>query len=151
MVEHLIDVAGAQVNVLDRWGGTPLADAIRHRHEKVADALDERGGMVRSEAPMDHEELCDTIARCTAQLKALQHRARPVGPQAELGKLHESLKSSAVSMTDSILESSEYPSTGPCTSPTVGSFTSHTRRAARRGSNNSIRSAPDEKTTEAVP
>ena len=35
---------GADVNVRDRWGGTPLADACNHKHDAVAAYLRGRGG-----------------------------------------------------------------------------------------------------------
>ncbi len=37
MVEEL----GADPNVIDRWGGTPLDDATRHGHSEVAKYLEE--------------------------------------------------------------------------------------------------------------
>jgi hypothetical protein len=37
------DEAGATVDPVDRWGFTPLDDAIRHRHTALADDLRARG------------------------------------------------------------------------------------------------------------
>ncbi|GMH51011.1 hypothetical protein TrST_g8567 [Triparma strigata] len=34
----------ADLNCIDRWGGTPLADAIRHDHKEVAEYLRKNGG-----------------------------------------------------------------------------------------------------------
>jgi len=42
-VELLLD-GGAEINSLDRWGGTPLHDALRERHPAVASVLYQRGG-----------------------------------------------------------------------------------------------------------
>ena len=39
---------GAKMNVSDRWGGSPLDDAHRHRHLAVAKFLRERGGRTGS-------------------------------------------------------------------------------------------------------
>jgi len=41
----------ADLNPVDRWGGTPLADAIRHEHKEVAEFLRRNGG--RLPANMD--------------------------------------------------------------------------------------------------
>lgn len=35
--------AGANVNVTDRWGGTPLEDAIQNGHQAVAEFLIKHG------------------------------------------------------------------------------------------------------------
>jgi len=43
MVRYLMD-KGAQVNRSDRWGGSPLDDALRHRHKEVAAFLRMKGG-----------------------------------------------------------------------------------------------------------
>ena len=43
IVETLLS-AGANVNARDRWGGTPLRDAVREGHVKVAKFLHENGG-----------------------------------------------------------------------------------------------------------
>ncbi len=39
---------GADVNALDRWGGSPLQDAVRNRHDAVAALLKENGARLRS-------------------------------------------------------------------------------------------------------
>jgi ankyrin repeat protein len=39
---------GAKINRSDRWGGSPLDDAHRHRHEKVVIFLREKGGTTGS-------------------------------------------------------------------------------------------------------
>eukprot|EP01098_Paradermamoeba_levis_P006148 TRINITY_DN2552_c0_g1_i1.p1 TRINITY_DN2552_c0_g1~~TRINITY_DN2552_c0_g1_i1.p1 ORF type:complete len:319 (-),score=83.59 TRINITY_DN2552_c0_g1_i1:36-992(-) len=38
--------AGSHLNPVDRWGGTPLTDALRHHHTKVADFLKSAGAVV---------------------------------------------------------------------------------------------------------
>jgi hypothetical protein len=43
LAQMLID-KGAAINVSDRWGGSPLDDAFRHRHDAVADLLRGLGG-----------------------------------------------------------------------------------------------------------
>ena len=42
MVTFLLD-KGAQLNRSDRWGGSPLDDAMRHRHKEVASLLRNKG------------------------------------------------------------------------------------------------------------
>lgn len=39
VLKFLVDVLYADVNVVDRWGGTPLDDAIRSEHAEAADFL----------------------------------------------------------------------------------------------------------------
>ncbi|MCG8417356.1 MAG: ankyrin repeat domain-containing protein [Proteobacteria bacterium] len=48
VVAYLLN-RGARVNVIDRWGGTPLQDAIRHTHDAIAQLLTEHGAVLRSE------------------------------------------------------------------------------------------------------
>ena len=43
-IVRLLCEAGADVNVKDRWGGRPLDDAKRNRHDDVADYLESLGG-----------------------------------------------------------------------------------------------------------
>ena len=43
-VEYLVAKAGANANPVDRWGGTPLQDALRHKHLEVATILLQHGG-----------------------------------------------------------------------------------------------------------
>ena len=45
VVAYLL-VAGAQPNPRDRWGGTPLDDALRQNHDECAKALRNAGGVV---------------------------------------------------------------------------------------------------------
>ncbi len=51
LCEYLLD-HGANPNRSDRWGGSPLADAMRHRHTAVARLLRTRGGKIY--ASSDH-------------------------------------------------------------------------------------------------
>jgi ankyrin repeat protein len=46
-LQYLLSV-GVNVNPLDRWGKTPLDDAIAARHEQAASLLSERGGQRKS-------------------------------------------------------------------------------------------------------
>ena len=45
LVRFLIK-AGAQINVSDRWGGSPLDDAMRHRHDDVQSLIRSSGGIL---------------------------------------------------------------------------------------------------------
>jgi serine/threonine protein kinase len=46
--KYLLEKWGAKVNRSDRWGGSPLDDAYRHRHHKVAGYLRQKGGTTGS-------------------------------------------------------------------------------------------------------
>ena len=46
-VRFLVDECGAEVNPIDRWGGSPLDDATRSKHALVAAFLRGRGGIGR--------------------------------------------------------------------------------------------------------
>ena len=43
VIEEL-SLHGATIDCVDRWGGTPLRDAVRGRHLRAANLLMERGG-----------------------------------------------------------------------------------------------------------
>ncbi|KAJ1451833.1 ankyrin domain-containing protein, partial [Pelagophyceae sp. CCMP2097] len=43
IVEYLLALPGVDVNVIDRFGGTPLEDAIREGHTSVAMLLERHG------------------------------------------------------------------------------------------------------------
>jgi len=43
VIKALVDELGASLSVVDRWGGTPLDDAIRSGHQDVASFLKSRG------------------------------------------------------------------------------------------------------------
>ena len=59
-VKLLVTECGADVNPIDRWGGTPLDDAMRSKHALVASYLRTNGGrpgaeLLREEAKRDAE------------------------------------------------------------------------------------------------
>jgi hypothetical protein len=47
------------VNVTDRWGGTPIRDAIREGHFHVAKRLREHGGELKYDEITASGELCE--------------------------------------------------------------------------------------------
>ena len=69
VVEFLIDEAHASVNPVDRWGGTPLDDAIRSKHRDVAAYLKVKGGftankLLANAQSTDHSmNLCDAASQ----------------------------------------------------------------------------------------
>ena len=75
MVQHLVDEFGADHSPIDRWGGTPLDDAIRSKHAEVVSFLQSRGA---SHGSGNHvlsdvqAALCDAAAKGDiAQLRLL--------------------------------------------------------------------------------
>ena len=46
-VKFLVEVAGVDVNPIDRFGGTPLTDAIRHDFKDIKEYLLSKGGKSR--------------------------------------------------------------------------------------------------------
>ena len=62
VVESLIS-HGSPINQLDRWGGTPLRDAVRGGHGKVAQRLYRGGGNLGYTEAQASAELCH-LARC---------------------------------------------------------------------------------------
>ena len=61
--------SGAQINRSDRWGGSPLNDALRHRHAPVIDYLKQVGG--RSGSPS--QSTCFITAAAEGDLEEVQH------------------------------------------------------------------------------
>ncbi len=62
VVAYLCDRLPA-VSPLDRWGNTPLDDALRHGHEAIADQLRRRGGTTgRSEVAEEDRDTADMPA-----------------------------------------------------------------------------------------
>ena len=55
-VQHLIEI-GADLNVVDRFGGTPLADAVKHGRKEVAKVLFAAGARLG----MDTAEVCGIL------------------------------------------------------------------------------------------
>ena len=51
--------SNANLNIMDRWHGTPLADAVRHGHSKVATYLHEAGGSLEFDEEKASGELCE--------------------------------------------------------------------------------------------
>jgi ankyrin repeat protein len=47
-VRYLVEECGAKINRSDRWGGSPLDDAHRHRHLDVVKYLRKRGATTGS-------------------------------------------------------------------------------------------------------
>jgi hypothetical protein len=47
-VQYLVELVGAKVNRSDRWGGSPLDDAHRHRHIAVVEYLRQHGAVTGS-------------------------------------------------------------------------------------------------------
>lgn len=52
---------GAKVNAKDRWGGTPLRDAVREGHLSVARALRAAGGTLNYDQLQSSGELCEVV------------------------------------------------------------------------------------------
>lgn len=51
MVKHLVIVHGADINVIDRYNGTPISDAVRGRHSECAAFLRQQGAALQLEDP----------------------------------------------------------------------------------------------------
>ena len=72
MVKALVEREGIQLNLVDRWGGTALADAVRHGHAHVAAVLRAAGAVLKLSASDASSQLCE-MARLgdTAKLTLL--------------------------------------------------------------------------------
>lgn len=68
LCQYLIESGGAQVNRSDRWGGSPLNDALRHRHAAVVEYLKRAGG--RSGSPS--QSTCFITAAAEGDLEEVQ-------------------------------------------------------------------------------
>lgn len=53
VVQALIEELGSEISPVDRWGGTPLDDAIRSKHPRVAQYLESKGAATGSTSSMD--------------------------------------------------------------------------------------------------
>ena len=61
MVKYLIQIHGADFNVKDRYGGTPMVDAIRHKHDNCAAFLRSQGASLALDDAA--ERLCSAAAK----------------------------------------------------------------------------------------
>lgn len=50
VVVFMLENLGAKHSPIDRWGGTPLDDAQRHKHQQVAEFLLAKGAVEKAEA-----------------------------------------------------------------------------------------------------
>lgn len=77
------------VNAVDRWGNTPLVDAVKHLHELPAKMLFESGGEMRHENASSL--LCEAALRgdrvylqllheCGTDIRAFDYDKRTVRP-----------------------------------------------------------------------
>ncbi|GMH33513.1 hypothetical protein BSKO_01347 [Bryopsis sp. KO-2023] len=60
MVKHLVIVHGADINVVDRYGGTPISDAVVGRHAEVASFLRQQGATLQLNDPAS--EICQAVS-----------------------------------------------------------------------------------------
>ena len=58
VIEHLVE-SNADVNYNDRWGGTPLRDAVREGHMECARILNNAGGELGYDEVQASGELCE--------------------------------------------------------------------------------------------
>ena len=61
VVQYLVQEAGANMDVTDRYGNTPLVDSIRHKHDAVVVFLQSRGSVMESREL--GVALCDAAAK----------------------------------------------------------------------------------------
>ena len=70
VVACLVDELGANVSPIDRWGGTPLDDAVRHSHTDVREFLEGKGALRGVSQPGEWDEgadLCDAARKVTCR------------------------------------------------------------------------------------
>ena len=73
IAKALVD-AGANVNVRDRWGGTPLRDAVRQGHAEVSEMLRQAEGELGYNETEASGELCELAKEgALEKLKILLH------------------------------------------------------------------------------
>ena len=60
---------------MSRWGGTPLRDAVRHGHEKIARVLKEHGGTLGFTEQEASGELCELARRGSLDVLKLMLQA----------------------------------------------------------------------------
>lgn len=92
VVEYLLSLPGIEVNVVDRFGGTPLEDAIREGRHTVANLL-ERHGAVRAFHPalQDKYDMLKSIADVRKKKRHKQETAQE-SEHAAVAKLGDLLR-----------------------------------------------------------
>jgi hypothetical protein len=82
VVACLVDELGANVSPIDRWGGTPLDDAVRHSHISVREFLEGKGALRGVSQPGEWDEGADL---CDAAKKGDMSRLRRLASQKQKG------------------------------------------------------------------
>jgi hypothetical protein len=82
VVACLVDELGANVSPIDRWGGTPLDDAVRHSHTNVREFLENKGACRGVSQPGEWDEGADL---CDAAQKGDMPRLRRLAMQKQNG------------------------------------------------------------------
>jgi len=102
VVQFLCNMGGANVNVKDRWGGTPLADAERHGMEKVAKFLREKGARDDTSVKLDSETArqIDTTNYGSAGGSGIRQRHPAAGGTTGTPEIHRN-HASELTMTGS--------------------------------------------------
>ena len=86
VIKVLIEELGADHSPQDRWGGTPLNDAIRHKRIEVISYLKERGatlGQAATALTDPATELCNAAAK--ADIEDLRFLVREKGYDVNVG------------------------------------------------------------------
>jgi ankyrin repeat protein len=92
VVKVLVNELGADPSPCDRWGNTPLDDALRSRHHETAEFLEKKGGQrgrattnIAAAAAVDRSatELCDAAA--SGDIEGLKRLVREHGIAPDLG------------------------------------------------------------------
>ena len=87
VVRHLIQSSTVNLNAVDRWGGTPLRDAVRGGHALVAQELRDAGAQLGLDEVSTSSELCELAKRgatdrlslilsCSAEVNAKDYDKR---------------------------------------------------------------------------
>ena len=88
----LVEELGAKVSPVDRWGGTPLDDAVREGHTKVSEYLQGKGavfgvnGNTSSRNLAETEKHLEMIVRLAAQLQGGESAIHSSGDRWETSK-----------------------------------------------------------------
>jgi ankyrin repeat protein len=86
VVQLLVDELGANHSPRDRWGNTPLNDAVRHRHSEVVTFLTEMGAVMGAPATIEADpatEMCSAAAK--GDLTRLRNLVQDVGYDVNVG------------------------------------------------------------------